>query len=296
MPRTKQKHIPVLLKEVLDNLAPAEGESYMDATAGYGGHAAAVIAKTANEPGAILIDRDVEAGAYLQRQFGSARVINSDFLIASEQLLAEELRFDMILADLGASSPHFDDYTRGFGFSQAGPLDMRMDQRQELTARQIVNEWDEPRLAQLLKEQGEEPKAARIAKLTVKNRPIETTDQLAAIAASAWPGKSRHHPATRTFQAIRMAVNNELEQLAKALPIWLELLKPGGRLAVISFHSLEDRLVKQFFAEHSRSGYEAQLEILTPKPIAASHDEIVNNQRARSAKLRAASKIKTKER
>lgn len=296
MPRIKQKHIPVLLKEVLDNLSPTRGESYLDVTAGYGGHAAAVMAITANESGAVLIDRDVEAGNYLKQRFEGARVINADFLSSSEQLLAEGLRFDMILADLGTSSPHFDDARRGFGFSEAGPLDMRMDQRQEVTARQIVNEWEEPKLAQLLKEQGQEPKAARIAELIVKNRPIKTTAQLATIVSGVWPGWSRRHPATRTFQAIRMAVNDELEQLHKALPVWLELLSPGGRIAIISFHSLEDRQVKLFFKEHSKSGYEAQLKVLTPKPISAGHDELVINQRARSAKLRAASKIKTKER
>lgn len=295
MPRTKQKHIPVLLNEVLENLAPKQGQTYLDATAGYGGHAAAVLQRTGNETGAVLIDRDVEAGAYLKQRFGAARVINKDFLSASKELADQGERFDMILADLGISSPHIDVAERGFSFTDEGPLDMRMDKTQVLSAAQIVNEWDEPKLTELLR-MSEEPKAKQIARLIVENRPIETTNQLATIAAKAWPGKSRRHPATRTFQAVRMAVNEELVQLEKTLPIWLELLSPGGRLAIISFHSLEDRLVKQFIAEHSKSGYEATLKVLTPKPIVAATTEKFINQRARSAKLRAASKIKTKER
>lgn len=291
MPISNQKHIPVLIKEVLEYLNPKPGESYLDTTAGYGGHVAKVIELTRSPDKAVLIDRDAEAVAALANRFKGVRVIRSDFLSASGQLLSEGLRFDMILADLGISSPHLDRADRGFGFSQTGPLDMRMDQSQELTAGQIINNWDEARLSQLLSELGQEPKARKIAGLIVQNRPIKTTDQLAKIVARAWPGYSRRHPATRSFQAIRIAVNDELGQLQAALPVWLELLKPGGRLAIISFHSLEDRIVKLFLAEQAGAGYEAQLAVLTPKPVKATQTELVLNQRARSASLRAARKI-----
>ena len=294
LPISKQKHIPVLPKEVLEYLDPQEGQTYLDATAGYGGHAAAIVAKTKAPDKAVLVDRDNEAVTSLEERFPRARVVDADFLSASQQLVAEGSKFDMILADLGVSSPHLDRQDRGFSFVSPSPLDMRMDQRQELTADQIVNGWSEVKIAQLLKEFGQEPKARQIASLIVRNRPFKTTDQLAAVIARAWPGHSRRHPATRSFQALRIQTNDELEQLHKALPIWLELLEPGGKLVVISFHSLEDRIVKQFFAEHSTSGYEAQLEVLTPKPIKASTHETVLNQRARSAILRAASKIKNK--
>lgn len=291
MPISNQKHIPVLVKEVLEYLKPKPDESYLDTTAGYGGHAAEVIELTGAGNKAVLIDRDAEAVDALAKRFKEARVIRSDYLSASGQLLAEGSRFDMIFADLGISSPLLDRAERGFGFSQAGSLDMRMDQRQELTAGQIINQWSEDRLAGMLFELGQEPKARKIARLIVQNRPISTTDQLAKIVARAWPGHSRRHPATRSFQAIRIAVNDELGQLEAALPIWLELLKPGGRLAAISFHSLEDRVVKHFLAEHSGAGYGAQLVVLTPKPIRATQTELAINQRARSASLRAARKI-----
>jgi 16S rRNA (cytosine1402-N4)-methyltransferase len=143
-----------------------------------------------------------------------------------------------------------------------------------------------------LREYGEEPKARAIAQKIVESRPIRTTDQLAAIAKQAWPGHSKVHPATRTFQALRILVNDELDQLEQSLPLWLDLLSDGGRLVIISFHSLEDRIVKKFFAEHGGGGYDAELSILTKKPILPSHHEIVSNPRARSAKLRAAAKIK----
>lgn len=289
MLKQKTIHQPVLLNEVLAYLEPKVGESYLDVTAGYGGHAAAIIARTTAPELAVLTDRDPQAAQELMEKFGSSRVVNSDFLETSKQLLAEGKQFDMILADLGVSSPHLDHSQRGFSLSETGPLDMRMDQRQPLTAAELVNNWSEDRISDILKQFGQEPKARQIASLIVRSRPIETTSQLAKIASQAWPGKSRRHPATRTFQAIRIAVNSELEQLEQALPIWIDLLSSKGRLAVISFHSLEDKIVKDFLADES-TGYTARIKLLAKKPITATPHEIVLNPRARSAKLRVAAK------
>jgi 16S rRNA (cytosine1402-N4)-methyltransferase len=170
---------------------------------------------------------------------------------------------------------------------------MRMDTTQELTAEKVVNTYSKEELADVLRRYGEEPKAQKIASLIVGNRPITTTKQLATIAAKAWPGHSKVHPATRTFQAIRARVNDELELLEQALPVWIDkLLAPGGRIVVISFHSLEDRLVKQALAERAGDRYDATLQILTKSPVTGSTDEIAFNPRARSAKLRAAAKQK----
>jgi 16S rRNA (cytosine1402-N4)-methyltransferase len=171
---------------------------------------------------------------------------------------------------------------------------MRMDQSQELTAGTIVNSYSEAELSGILQRFGEEPKARQIAQAIVAARPLRTTAELAAIAARAWPGRSRVHPATRTFQALRIAVNDELGQLEQSLPLWIELLAPDGRIAVISFHSLEDRLVKQAFQEASGDRYDAELRLLTRRPATAPSTETVSNPRARSAKLRAAAKIKKK--
>lgn len=289
-----KQHVPVLLEAVLQYLDPKEGESYLDLTAGYGGHASAILERTGSLT-SVLVDRDQNAVKVLQEKYGeSADVRRQDFLSASRELLAGGQQFDIILADLGVSSPHLNEGNRGFAISSNGPLDMRMDQTQSLTAADIVNSYTEADLADLLRRYGEEPKAGQIAEAIVRARPIETTEQLAAIAKQVWPGRSRVHPATRTFQALRIAVNDELGQLEQALPLWFELLKPGGRLGVISFHSLEDRLVKQAFAEVAGERYDAELRLLTRRPIVAEPSELVFNPRARSAKLRAAVKIKKK--
>jgi 16S rRNA (cytosine1402-N4)-methyltransferase len=211
-------------------------------------------------------------------------------------MLEAGTKFDLILADLGASSLHFDSATRGFSFKASGPLDMRMDSRGVLDAAYIVNRYKEKDIARILREFGEEPKSWQIAKRIIRHRPINTTDQLAAIVKSAYPGYSRVHPATKTFQALRIAVNDELAQLGKALPLAAKLLSPGGRLVVISFHSLEDGLVKRFFAEIAADTYDAEFTLLSKKPLTPGPDEIDFNPRARSAKLRAVAKIKTKER
>ena len=287
-----KQHEPVLLAEVLQYLDPQSGESYLDLTAGYGGHAAAVLERTGSLTSAVLVDRDATAIQALRTLFGDADIRHSDFLAVSQQLQAEGRKFDLILADLGVSSPHLNQAQRGFAISQSGPLDMRMDQSQTLDAAQIVNQSSEDELTRLLTDYGEEPKARQIAQLIVHHRPFSTTDQLAAVVAKAWPGHSRVHPATRTFQALRIAVNDELNLLTRALPLWFELLAPGGRIAIISFHSLEDRLVKQALAEAAGERFDAELRLLTKRPVMATSAEIVFNPRSRSAKLRAAVKIK----
>ena len=286
------QHIPVLLEPVLEYLAPQSGDSYLDVTAGYGGHATAVLAKTENPKGMCLVDRDSQAIAALQPLVKQgAKVIHSDFLQASQQLADADTEYDMVLADLGVSSPHLNTSSRGFSFVTEAELDMRMDQRQALSAANVVNDYSEAELADVLWRFGEEPKSRQIARLIVRNRPFYTTTQLAAIVKKAWPGHSNVHPATRSFQAIRIVVNDELRLLEEALPLWINLLKPGGRLAVISFHSLEDRVVKRTLAEYAE-GYEAKVKLLTKKPVTASAQELVINPRARSAKLRAALKQK----
>jgi len=288
-------HQPVLLQPVLAYLDPQPGETYLDLTGGYGGHAAAVLDRTHNPSGTVLVDRDQNAINELEQRFKGQGIgiRHADFYTASRTLAAEGKQFDLILADLGVSSPHLNQASRGFSLKADGPLDMRMDQSQALTAEQVVNTWSKEDLTDILKRYGEEPKARHIATLIVDNRPIKTTEQLAQIVAKAWPGHSKIHPATRTFQALRIAVNDELELLRKSLPVWMDtLLAPGGRIAVISFHSLEDRLVKQVFAEKAGDRYDAQLRLLTKRPIIGDDTEIVFNPRARSAKLRAAVKQK----
>jgi 16S rRNA (cytosine1402-N4)-methyltransferase len=280
-------HTPVLLAEVLQYLAPAPGESYLDATAGYGGHAKAVLAHTDAPQAAVLVDRDEQAIAQLQPLAAEgAHLIHTDFKSAAEQLAEQGRQFNLILADLGVSSPHLDNSSRGFSFAYEAELDMRMDNRQTLTAADVVNSYAEEELADILFHYGDEPKSRQIARLIVANRPFATTTQLAKIVAKAWPGHSKVHPATRSFQAIRIVVNNELGLLEQALPLWIDMLAPGGRLGVISFHSLEDRIVKRVFAEYAE-GYEAKVQLLAKRPVTASKDELVFNPRARSAKLRA---------
>jgi 16S rRNA (cytosine1402-N4)-methyltransferase len=287
-------HIPVLLDEVLQYLDPKEGDSYLDLTAGYGGHAREVLRRTRTPGSAVLVDRDSNAVRVLRDTFGtSTQVLHNDFAQATQELMAEEKRFDLILADLGISSPHIDQAGRGFSLSQEGPLDMRMDQDQELDASRIVNTYPETQLVTILQDYGEEPKARAIARAIVEARPIRTTTELADIVSRQWRGHSKIHPATRTFQAIRIAVNNELDLLKSSLPLWINLLSPGGRICIISFQSLEDRLVKQILHDHSGDRYDSDLRLLTKKPVTASHDELVHNPRSRSARLRADVKIKT---
>jgi 16S rRNA (cytosine1402-N4)-methyltransferase len=285
-------HVPVLLDSVLEYLNPQPGDRYLDLTAGYGGHASAILERTGTAATAVLVDRDDHAVSVLAEKLPEAQVRHQDFLGASADLTAAGEQFDVILADLGVSSPHLNEGTRGFSFLVNAKLDMRMDQSQDLTAETVVNTWSEAELARILRDYGEEPKAARIAHLIVTHRPITSTTTLAELVKRAWPGHSRVHPATRTFQAVRIAVNDELRMLEDSLPIWQQLLKPGGRLGVISFHSLEDRIVKQFLAHAAGDRYDAELRNLTKRPITAGPNELVFNPRSRSAKLRVAVKIK----
>ena len=286
-------HVPVLLESVIDMLQPQPGDQYLDLTAGYGGHARAILAKTTNYSESVLVDRDAFALSHLQdleRQ--GARTMEADFVSAARQLIDEGKTFDMILADLGVSSPQLDRQERGFSFRLDGPLDMRMDRREERTAADIVNGYTEQELVRVITAYGEEPRsrAIKIAKAIVANRPFTTTTELAETVKQAIGRTgSKHHPATRTFQSLRIELNRELDLVANILPLLPKLLNKGGRVAVISFHSLEDRLVKRFFKDQLDAGYEAELEMITKKPIDGSVSD-VNNPRSRSAKLRAAVK------
>lgn len=286
-------HVPVLLDETLRLLNPIEGENYLDLTAGYGGHASRIFAQTDNYRDAVLVDRDDYAIEHLQRfAEKGAQLLHTDFLSAARQLAEQDKQFDMILVDLGVSSPQLDEEQRGFSFRYDAPLDMRMDVRQQVTAETIVNRSSEAELTHILREYGEETPgmSRRIASILVRNRPIATTGQLADLVKQAYRGGYRKtHPATRTFQALRIAVNDELGQITALMPLLPTLLRQGGRVGVISFHSLEDRIVKRYFQEQSHAGYEAELEILNKKPIdGATYD--VHNPRSRSAKLRVAVK------
>lgn len=289
----QQLHLPVLLDSVLDVLKPHKGESYLDLTAGYAGHAKQVIDAIGDAHQATLVDRDDFAIAALQPiKDTGARIIHQDFAAAATDLHRAGEQFDMILLDLGVSSPQLDIAARGFSFLQDGPLDMRMDQQQGRTAADICNKASKDELVHILREYGEEPKAHKIAQAIIATRPLKTTAQLADVVLKTHRGGwQKSHPATRTFQALRIAVNQELQQLSDTLKLIPDLLKPGGRVAIISFHSLEDRMVKRFFKEEQDAGYEARLHILTKQPISGV-DSDAHNPRARSAKLRAAVNIK----
>ena len=283
-------HIQVLLSEVLEMLKPGVGESYLDLTAGYGGHASKILTATQNYKGATLIDRDEFACNYLQEKFKQkpVEIINQDFYSAAWQKIECGKKYDIILADFGISSVQVDRSERGFSFMKEGELDMRMDRRQKLTAAEIVNKWSERELTEILVKYGELSAglARKMAKRVVMNRPFNTTLELAECVANGVYGKK--HPATQVFQAIRIAVNDELGLIEKTLSLIVKLLNPGGRVGFITFHSLEDRLVKQFLKEKSGFGEESELIILNKNPVTAGIDELVINPRARSAKLRVA--------
>lgn len=285
-------HTPVLLSEVLASLSPKPHESYLDLTAGYGGHAESILDVTQNYKDAVLVDRDEFAVENLKQKFPpEITILNTDFYNAMLQLLECGKTFDLILADFGVSSPQLDNGERGFSLQKAGPLDMRMDRRQKLTASDIVNKYKERDLAEIFTTYGEEPsgRAKMLAREIVTHRPISTTKELAELIAHK-SRYSRIHPATKIFQAIRIVVNGELEQIEKTLPLLPKVLNQGGRVAIITFHSLEDRLVKGYFKEASSHGEESELTILTKKPITADLQELDINPRARSAKLRVATR------
>lgn len=301
-------HEPVLLAEVLEVLAPRPGGQYVDATLGLGGHAVALLRASAPGGRVLGIDRDsaVLQEAVRRLRYAGERLAPVVGNFADMGRLARERGFmpvDGVLMDLGASSPQLDDPARGFSFQQSGPLDMRMGKDSELTAADIVNSWPEEEIRRVLWEYGEERYARRIARAICETRPIADTGALADLVVRVVGRRDRIHPATRTFQALRIAVNDELGALERALPQALDLLAVGGRLAVIAFHSLEDRIVKQFLRREASDcicpprlpacvcGHHARVRILTKKPISASPEEVARNPRSRSAKLRAAVRI-----
>lgn len=287
------QHVPVLLEATLDTLHPIEGENYLDLTAGYGGHARRFLEQTKNYEASVLVDRDsfaiAELGEFTEK---GVTLLHTDFVSAARSLVEEGRQFDIVLVDLGVSSPQLDKSERGFSFTHDGPLDMRMDRRQEVSAETLVNTASKDELIHIIRTYGEEPTgfATRIAQAIIENRPFTSTGALAELVKNAYVGKwKKIHPATRTFQALRIAVNQELRQVEELLPLIPRLLTPGGRVGIISFHSLEDRLVKQYFNEQKNAGYEAELQLLTKKPLAGDIYD-VHNPRSRSAKLRAAVK------
>jgi 16S rRNA (cytosine1402-N4)-methyltransferase len=288
----KTIHVPVLLDDSLSLLAPVRGETYLDLTAGYGGHATHIIDVIGADK-ATLVDRDQQSIDHLKQfQDQGARLEKSDFATYAELAAARNEKYDMVLVDLGVSSPQLDIAERGFSIQRDGPLDMRMDASASVTAAEIVNRSSEKDLTRIIETYGEERRsqAQKIAHAIRLNRPLHTTSDLARVVLSTHRGpRQKVHPATRTFQAIRIAVNKELEQLERLLVVLPGLVKPGGRVVIISFHSLEDKLVKNYLAEQTRSGYEAEFKLLTKKPIRGAIND-VHNPRARSATLRAAVK------
>ncbi len=289
----EELHKPVLLSEVLAVLQPKPGETYMDLTAGYAGHASEILGVTRNYKGSILVDRDENAIRELEKKFENegVRIVRNSFYNAVLQEIECGNAFDMVLMDFGVSSPQLDEARRGFSFAKDGPLDMRMDTRQELNASTIVNKWSEKRIVEILEKYGEEKLgfARLIARVIVHGRPWTSTKELGD-ALKKYGRGGKVHPATRTFQAIRIAVNDELGEIERTLPLIPKVLKPGGRVAMITFHSLEDRLVKEWMRDEAGFGEESQIRILTRKPITAENEELFINPRARSAKLRAAIK------
>ena len=287
-------HIPVLLSEVLASLEPQSGETYLDLTAGYGGHAEKILDVTQNYKDSVLVDRDEYACEYLKQKFKGKNItiLQDDFYSSMLQLLQCGRAFDIILADFGVSSPQLDMEERGFSFRKEAPLDMRMDRRQELTADYIINKYSERELADIFIKYGEEQpgRAAMFARVIVHHRPIHTTTELADLIRTRIHGYSKTHPATKVFQAVRIAVNDELGIIEKSLPLLPDLLKRNGRLGIITFHSLEDRLVKNFLRSETDLGEESKLEVENKKPITAGNQELFINPRARSAKLRIAKK------
>ncbi len=304
------EHIPVLLDAVLAGLAPQPGAALLDGTLGAGGHSAAWLRATAPDGRVLGFDRDAAALAAAQQTLApfGARLTFVHASYADMRRIAPERGFapvDALLLDLGYSSLQIDDPARGFSFRLDGPLDMRFDVQQPTSAADLVNRLPERQLADLIYEYGEERHSRRIARAIAAARPIETTGALAEIVARAVPrSKERIHPATRTFQALRIAVNDELDALERALPQAVDLLRPGGRLAVISFHSLEDRIVKQFMRRESQDcicppeqpvctcDHVATLREVTRKPLMADEAEVARNPRARSARLRVAERVR----
>jgi 16S rRNA (cytosine1402-N4)-methyltransferase len=306
-------HVPVLANEVRESLGVQPGQTVVDATFGAGGHAVLLAGDLEGRGKLIAIDRDPTARTYFERFEKQARGVQSrllrgDFSLVLPQLAENGVRADAILLDLGVSSMQLDRPERGFSYSVDAPLDMRMDTSQDLTASDIVNEWPERELVTIFRRYGEERYARQIGRAILRRRgeqPFERTGELVDTIKGAIPAPARFgegHPAKRVFQSLRIAVNDELGSLEAALPAALEMLRPGGRLAVIAFHSLEDRIVKQFLREKERGctcppdfpicvcGHEPELRAIERRPIRPSAAEVAANPRSSSARLRAAVK------
>ena len=309
-------HVPVLAGELIELLDPRPGEIAVDCTFGAGGHARLVAERIGPAGTLVCVDRDPAAEERFE-EFASevscdTRFLRMDYADALARLRQERLVADLVYLDLGISSMQVDAWERGFSYSYDAPLDMRMDPGQALDAREVVNEWDERRLAQVFRSYGEERYAGPIARAVVRRReraPLETTHDLVETIKAAIPGPARFaggHPAKRVFQAIRIAVNDELGALERALPLAWELLRPeGGRFGAISFHSLEDRRVKRFLVDRARGcvcppelpicvcGHEPEAEPITTRPVAPSPGEVSANPRAKSGRLRASRRLAT---
>jgi 16S rRNA (cytosine1402-N4)-methyltransferase len=303
-------HVPVLAAELIRHAEPGPGDVVVDCTFGAGGHARLIADRIGPEGTLICIDRDPAAAERFE-EFAAAvscetRFMGARFDEALAELAGEGVRADLVYFDLGVSSMQIDAWERGFSYSFDAPLDMRMDPRSELSARTIVNEWPEQRLAEVIRSYGDERRARSIAREIVARRPLERTSELVDTVRAALPPAARFgrgNPAKRTFQAIRIAVNSELEALDAALPAAWELLAPGGRLAAISFHSHEDRRVKRFIADRARGcicppelpvcrcGHEPEAEPLTKGGVEPSAGEVADNPRSASAHLRVARKL-----
>ena len=305
-------HVPVLADEVRAALAVKPGETVVDATFGAGGHAALLAADLRGSGKLIAIDRDPTARTYFERFQRTSRVgtrlLRGDFSVVLPQLAENGVQADAILLDLGVSSMQLDRPERGFSYAADAPLDMRMDPTQDLTAREVVNTWDERELQTIFRRYGEERYARQIVRAIGRRRreqPFERSGELVDTIKAAIPAPARFgdgHPAKRVFQALRIAVNDELGSLEAALPAALAMLRPGGRFAVISFHSLEDRIVKQFLRDRERGctcppdfpvcvcGHEPELRAIQRRPVRPGEDEIAANPRSASARLRAAVK------
>jgi 16S rRNA (cytosine1402-N4)-methyltransferase len=303
-------HEPVLASELVSLLAPEPGQTAIDCTFGAGGHARAIAAQLGSTGTLIAIDRDPAAEGRFAEFAAEApcrsRFIGTDFAAGLRTLRGEGIRPEMVYVDLGMSSMQVDAWERGFSYAYDAPLDMRMDTRQQFDAADLVNEWPESRISQVLRRFGEERYAGGIAREIVRRRPLSTTSELVAAIKAGMPAAARFgggHPAKRSFQAIRIAVNGELDSLEQALPVAWGMLAVGGRFGAISFHSLEDRPVKQFLAEKARGcvcppelpvcvcGHEPEAELLTRRAVSPGPAEVEANPRSRSAHLRVALKI-----
>lgn len=304
------RHVPVLYEEVMRWMQPTSGARYIEATVGLGGHALGILERSSPGGRLLALDRDPEALRHARERLSSYgdRVVFVQARHVDLEKVARQNGFGRaagILFDLGVSSLQLMDAGRGFSFKEDGPLDMRMGPDAELSAQEIVNTWSERELARIIREYGEERYARRVAWAICAQRPLHTTRELARVVARAVRHSGRIHPATRTFQALRIAVNDELDSLRAALPQAVHILAPGGRLVVIAFHSLEDRIVKRFLVRESRAcicppeipecvcGHEATLKRLTKKPIRPADAEVARNPRSRSARLRVASRLGT---